>query len=259
MPRPPPRLPFAAVASPTGELLVERRFRTGNAADIAAKIVGRLIADEARGVDGKRSYSMGSDGFAYRLMWGSSGYTFLILERGLGDAAVWRLLGAARLRWEALYGSGLVDGPVAPSAAAPFEAVLSELMRAELAAAEQRAADEAADDDAAELGELARTCENVKSVMADSIEKVLERGEKIEMLVDRAERLETNAIKFSKSSVSLKRSMRWRALRWRLGLAAAGCGALMLALGSSCGGWSLSYCRALLWASSSAADGFTQV
>jgi len=51
--------------------------------------------------------------------------------------------------------------------------------------------------------------DEVKTVMVQNIEKVLERGERIELLVDRTETLTQNAFKFKKSSTVLKNSM-WR-------------------------------------------------
>ena len=49
--------------------------------------------------------------------------------------------------------------------------------------------------------------DEVKAVMVENIEKVLERGEKIELLVDKSENLNQQAFKFKKQSVALKRAM----------------------------------------------------
>ena len=46
--------------------------------------------------------------------------------------------------------------------------------------------------------------EEVKGVMVENIEKVLERGEKIELLVDKTDRLNQTAFKFEKTSKQLK-------------------------------------------------------
>src|SRR5690348_16050116 len=42
------------------------------------------------------------------------------------------------------------------------------------------------------------------------LEKALERGERIELLVDKTENLSSNAFKFKKQSTALKRSMWWK-------------------------------------------------
>jgi hypothetical protein len=44
-------------------------------------------------------------------------------------------------------------------------------------------------------------------------EKVLERGERIELLVDKTENLNQNAFKFKKASTQLKRSMWWKNIK----------------------------------------------
>jgi vesicle-associated membrane protein 7 len=49
--------------------------------------------------------------------------------------------------------------------------------------------------------------DSVKDVMVDNIDRVLERGEKIELLVDKTDRLNQQAFKFEKSSRALKTSM----------------------------------------------------
>lgn len=49
--------------------------------------------------------------------------------------------------------------------------------------------------------------------MLENIDRVLERGERIELLVDKTARLNEQSVKFEKSSRTLKRSMHWR--KWR--------------------------------------------
>ena len=53
---------------------------------------------------------------------------------------------------------------------------------------------------------------NVKNT-AQNIEKVLERGEKIELLVDKTDRLNQQAFRFESSSRSLRRAMYWKKMR----------------------------------------------
>jgi len=52
--------------------------------------------------------------------------------------------------------------------------------------------------------------DELKSVMVENIEKVLQRGDRIELLVDKTEQLEGQAIQFKKQSTALKRSMYWK-------------------------------------------------
>jgi len=57
------------------------------------------------------------------------------------------------------------------------------------------------------INQLKGEVDEVKNVMVTNIEKVLERGEQIELLVDKTETLSNNAFKFKRQSTALKRSM----------------------------------------------------
>lgn len=63
---------------------------------------------------------------------------------------------------------------------------------------------------AAIKGQLAE----VKDNMVSNIDKVLERGEKIELLVDKSEGLEQHALKFQRASKGLKRHMCLKNAKW---------------------------------------------
>lgn len=55
--------------------------------------------------------------------------------------------------------------------------------------------------------------DEVKDVMVQNIEKVLERGEKIELLVDKTDRLNQQAFRFESTSRNLRRTLWWKKLR----------------------------------------------
>jgi vesicle-associated membrane protein 7 len=63
------------------------------------------------------------------------------------------------------------------------------------------------------IGAVKSQIEDVKGVMVQNIEKVLERGEKIELLVDKTDRLNQQAFRFESSSRELRRAMWWRKMR----------------------------------------------
>ena len=67
------------------------------------------------------------------------------------------------------------------------------------------------------FGKVKNQIEDVKGVMVENIEKVLARGEKIELLVDKSEALSASANKFKKASKSLKDAMWWKNVKmWGL-------------------------------------------
>lgn len=304
---------YLAVAASSGEVLVERQVGTGSAPDVVRRLLPRVIEQRAAkgggGGSGRRTFNDSSTGYAFRLAWGPSGYIFVCHERGLGDQAVWRLLGCVRQRWERHgVAAGMVAGSTSPSAAASFGDPLVELLdRANSADGSDGACDPEGQSRAV-LGTVQQQLEAVRSVMADSIEKVVERGvrargartvrldlrgrapyplalpalawccatapdrhgpagsadavhtlarslaslarhaaqERIELLVDRAGRLEQNATRFARSSAGLRREYRWRELKCRLIMVAAGLAIVVVLLASACGSADPRQCRVAL-------------
>lgn len=93
--------------------------------------------------------------------------------------------------------------------------------------------------------------EQVKDIMITNIEKVgcalneidkkvLERGERIEILVDKTDSLNQASFAFKKRSTALRRAMWWKNQKLVIILSAVGVLAVYLLVGSFCGlpGWS---------------------
>ena len=55
--------------------------------------------------------------------------------------------------------------------------------------------------------------DDVKNVMVQNIEMVLERGEKLELLVDKTDKLQAEAFKFNRGARALKNAMIWRQVK----------------------------------------------
>mmetsp|Transcript_1684 Transcript_1684/g.2724 ORF Transcript_1684/g.2724 Transcript_1684/m.2724 type:complete len:217 (+) Transcript_1684:87-737(+) len=70
--------------------------------------------------------------------------------------------------------------------------------------------------------------EEVKQVMTDTIDKILDRGDKIELLVDKSGELSEQANKFKKSSAQLQRRMWWN--NFKLQAIMIGSGVIILML-----------------------------
>mmetsp|Transcript_16888 Transcript_16888/g.25233 ORF Transcript_16888/g.25233 Transcript_16888/m.25233 type:complete len:217 (+) Transcript_16888:29-679(+) len=65
-------------------------------------------------------------------------------------------------------------------------------------------------DEADKIRQAKQSINSVKDVMKDNIEKVIDRGDKIENLKERTEVLEDAATEFKHTSVKLKRQMWWK-------------------------------------------------
>jgi len=93
------------------------------------------------------------------------------------------------------------------------------------------------------IGVVKSQIEDVKDVMLNNIEKVLERGEKIELLVDKTDRLNQQAFRFESSSRSLRRAMYWKKVRCYIGLSIAAVLLIYFASASLCG-FDFHHCKA---------------
>jgi len=85
------------------------------------------------------------------------------------------------------------------------------------------------------LSAVKNQIEDVKGHMVENIEKVLERGEKIELLVDKTDRLNQQAFKFESSSRKLKHAMWWKNAQWMIIYAVAGAFFIFFLAGCVCG------------------------
>ena len=63
------------------------------------------------------------------------------------------------------------------------------------------------------LAQVNAKLDGVRDVMVQNIEMVLERGEKLELLVDKTDQLQTQAFQFNKSSRQLRSAMFWKKVR----------------------------------------------
>ena len=65
-----------------------------------------------------------------------------------------------------------------------------------------------------QLGHLEDQVQEVKGIMKDNIEKVVSRGELLEDLADRSERLQHSSVEFRVSATRLKRKLHGKCVKW---------------------------------------------
>jgi len=90
---------------------------------------------------------------------------------------------------------------------------------------------------------LKHQIDEVKEGMIQNIEKVLERGEKVELLVDKTDRLNQQAYRFESSSRNLRRHMHWKRIRKVVILTVVVMLLTFFAATSFCGGFDFHSCR----------------
>jgi vesicle-associated membrane protein 7 len=77
--------------------------------------------------------------------------------------------------------------------------------------------------------------DQVRDIMVQNIEKVMERGERIDILVDKTDNLNQAAFQFKKRSTELKRQMWWKNTKITIILALVVVNILYLLIGAGCG------------------------
>eukprot|EP01114_Cavostelium_apophysatum_P017016 TRINITY_DN4961_c0_g1_i1.p1 TRINITY_DN4961_c0_g1~~TRINITY_DN4961_c0_g1_i1.p1 ORF type:complete len:222 (+),score=51.91 TRINITY_DN4961_c0_g1_i1:136-801(+) len=97
--------------------------------------------------------------------------------------------------------------------------------------------------EADKLSKIRGEVDEVKNVMVQNIEKVLERGERIELLVDKTENLQNNAFKFKKSSVQLKRAMWFKNVKLIVAIVVIVLLVILVISMIACGGPTYKNCR----------------
>lgn len=90
------------------------------------------------------------------------------------------------------------------------------------------------------LSNARREIDSVKDIMTENIERVLERGERIDLLVDKTDRLGGSARDFRVRSRGLRRQMWWKNVRVMALLVVVVIFLIYLFVGFGCGlpGWS---------------------
>ena len=96
------------------------------------------------------------------------------------------------------------------------------------------------------MGKIQRVQDEIGEVtdmMRANIEAVVDRGEHLELLVDKSDALGSQASQFQKQSVGLRRAMWWQNMKMVFALAFVVLFILLMILFSVCG-WTFSKCQA---------------
>ncbi|KDO19185.1 hypothetical protein SPRG_14796 [Saprolegnia parasitica CBS 223.65] len=91
--------------------------------------------------------------------------------------------------------------------------------------------------------QVQQTLDDVKDTMVENIEKVLGRGEKFELLVDRTDQLSQQSFVFNRKSRKLRKVMWWRSMKMWVCLGCLGLLVIYLVISMACG-FDFSSCKA---------------
>jgi len=93
-----------------------------------------------------------------------------------------------------------------------------------------------ANKDPDKISSLQSEVEQVKDIMVANIDSIIERGEKLDLLVDKTENLSANSVTFRTTSRNLQRAMWWKNMKLTVGVAVGVVVFLYVIVSLSCGG-----------------------
>jgi len=86
------------------------------------------------------------------------------------------------------------------------------------------------------ISSLREEVDQVKDIMVANIDSIVERGEKLDLLVDKSDALSNNAVSFKTTSRNLQRAMWWKNIKMSVGVAVAIIVIIYFIVSMSCGG-----------------------
>merc|ERR1712072_251638 len=98
-------------------------------------------------------------------------------------------------------------------------------------------------EDVDKLSSVRGKINDTKSAMVQNIEKILERGEKIEILVDKSERLDRQANNFRATSKKLRNHYWWANCKYKLMMCFVLVVVVFVAVTIGCGGLTYRHCQ----------------
>jgi len=180
-------------------VLAEYTEFKGNFTSIAAQCLQKLPAS-----NNKFTYNCDNHTFNYLV---EDGFAYCVVaDESVGRQVPMAFLERVKEDFKRRYGGGRADTAVANSLNRDFGSKLKEHM--------QYCVDHP--EEISKLAKVKAQVSEVKGVMMDNIEKVLDRGEKIELLVDKTENLRFQAQDFQKKGTDLRRKMWFQNMKVKL-------------------------------------------
>lgn len=205
-------------------VLVEHTTSTGNFITLTRTLLDKLPSDRSM-----MSYIYGEFTFNYIMR---NGLVYMVLaDKELGFNTPFRFLEDICIRFEAQYGKAGLEA-IAYAMQHSFEPIVEQRIRYH----QQHLNDP-------HMTLVQGKIDNIQQVMSENIDKLLSRGERIELLVCRTEQLSEESVEFRRHAGRLKRRMWWRSIKYFVyaGMALI---ALLWIIGiSACGGWTFPSCR----------------
>jgi vesicle-associated membrane protein 7 len=196
----------------------------GNFSEVTEQILNKISAENS-----KLTYSHNNFLFHYIK---ENGIVYLcITDDDFERARAFAFLADIKNRFEQTYGLTRIRDALPYAMNSDF---------ANLLASEMKRYSESRDLD--KVSKVQGQLDELKDIMVKNIDNIASRGERLELLVNKAENLNTTSVLFRKSSRNVARAMYWRNIKFGLIVGGASLLFIYIIISMSCGGLAWSSC-----------------
>ena len=154
-----------------------------------------------------------------------------VSDESVDRSEAFSFLNRLQERFEKNYGRNFVAGKTIPLA---INSEFSSVMGAEMRRTNSGA--ETSSEGHDKIGRLQEEVREVKDIMVSNINELVERGEKLELLVDKTENLATESITFRRTAREVRRVAWWQNVKVKVIVAAVVIVVIYAIISASCGG-----------------------
>lgn len=155
-------------------------------------------------------------------------------------AAAFGYLDTIKQRFEAAYGANIASNVIPFAMNTDFSSVMAAETKRSNGIVAGGGKDGSASED--KIERMKDAVEEVKAVMVSNIESIVERGERLDLIVDKAENLSNESVTFRQSGRRLQRRMWWQNARMKVALGVAIVVVIYIIVSAGCGGMSWPKC-----------------
>uniref|UniRef100_A0A915LAF0 Vesicle-associated membrane protein 7 n=1 Tax=Romanomermis culicivorax TaxID=13658 RepID=A0A915LAF0_ROMCU len=222
---------FSLVAR-TNTILAKYAFCAGNFVEIVEQVLLRVPEKDPNDENDDNKLTFAFEKYFFHILV-SNGTTYMcITDMDVDRVQVFAFLNDIRNRFSSTYGKRSQTA-FAYGMNADFSIVLCNQMKAYF---------ETESKSRNKFEEMRNNVEDLKAIMVKNIDGLVSRGERLELLVNRTENLESGSISFRESARKVSSMIWWRNMRMTIIIAISVLLVIFVIVTASCGGLSYSKC-----------------
>jgi len=207
------------VVSRGNTVLTKYASCVGNFSEISDLVISKIPYG-----DGKMTYSHGN--FLYHYIQEDNLIYLCITEEGFGQADSFQFLAKIQQRFKKRF-AVRAQTATAYSLNTEFSLVIRE---------EMDKCNKPTNQNLDKISTMQDDVNQVKDIMVKNIDELVERGEKLDLLVDKTDNLSATAVTFKTASTAVHNQMWWKSIRWSIAVSVAVLIFLYIIVSLSCGG-----------------------